>query len=283
MSRLALTEVKFSWGIANVLVSAGTNTIQITSGPTTDVITLPEGFYTPKELGIIIQATWNAAYPGDEIVLTYLESQGYYTLESLVAAPNNIIAIAPNPAITSNTKQLFDIMNWAFGSQTANTTTKNTGIVNLRWTDYVDIVCNQLTYNQDLKDTSSQRVVSDMLCRVYLDESVPSDASYMAEFLDSIPYQVDPAPPPPYSPVPGADILRTPLVGYGGRNNGCRPFVIYRQFATPKYINWNRIQPVGQVQFEVLDDQGRCLADYIPANIQIPPNDWNITLLASEQ
>ncbi len=46
MSRLALTEVKFSWGIANVLVSAGTNTIQITSGPTTDVITLPEGFYS---------------------------------------------------------------------------------------------------------------------------------------------------------------------------------------------------------------------------------------------
>jgi hypothetical protein len=296
LSRLALTEVKFNWNLPNVLVATGTNTIQITSGAVTALVTVPEGFYTPKELGIYIESSWNTDNSGSPILLTYLESQGYYTLQANIATPNDLIAIAPNPAITTNTKQLYDMMNWAPGSQIVNRTTKNSGIVNLRWTEYIDIVCNQLTYNQDLKDTSSQRTVSDMLCRVYLDESVPSDASYMAEFSDDIPYQVNPIPPPvpfpapkptplwePYVPVPDADILRTPLVGYGGRNNGCRPCVIYRQFATPKYINWNRVQPVGQVQFEILDDQGRCLADYIPANLRIPQNDWNITLLASEQ
>ena len=270
LSRIALTEVKYPWNLPNVLVAAGTNTIQITSGATTALLTLPEGFYTPKFLATAIETEWNTAYPATPINLVYVASQGYYTLET--DPSGGLIAIAPNPAITSNTKQLYDMMNWAPGSSTVNVNKKNSGIVNLRWTEYIDIVCSQLTYNQDLKDTSSQQIVRDMLCRIYLDESVPSDATYMDDLQTFI----------AADPTLGSD-YDTQLVGYGGKNNGCRPFVLYRQFQTPKYIKWSKIQPVGQVQFEVYDDQGRCLADFIPANLRIPQNDWCITMLASEQ
>lgn len=275
VSRLALTEVRFNWNLPNVFSSAGTNKIQITSGNQTSVLTLPTGFYTPKTLGIYLNTTWNNTYPNNKLNLSYLSDQGYYVLQD-VSGQN--IAIAPDPGNTSNYKQLYDIMNWAPGSQTVNTTPKNSGIVNLRWTDYIDIVCTQLTYNQDLKDTTTQPSAQDMLCRIYLDESVPSDASYMTDFTVSQEWDIDPPPP-----IPTQNQYRNDQPGYGGKNNGCRPCVIYRQFVTPKYIKWSRIAPIGQVQFEVYDDQGRCLADFVPLNLLVTQNDWNITMLASEQ
>jgi hypothetical protein len=48
------------------------------------------------------------------------------------------------------------------------------GVANLRPTDYIDVVCSQLTVNQQLRDSSSSPVSRDMIARIYLDESVPS-------------------------------------------------------------------------------------------------------------
>lgn len=48
------------------------------------------------------------------------------------------------------------------------------GVANLRPMDYFDVVCNQLTINQQLRDTSSASNTRDMIARIYLDESVPS-------------------------------------------------------------------------------------------------------------
>jgi hypothetical protein len=266
LSRIALTEVRFPWTLPNISADAQTNTIRLGTTTNTDTITIPDGFYTPKELAAKITSVWNALYAGDTIQMVFASIDGVFRFAANSGLP---VSVSPNPAITTGFKQMYDLMNWSSAASSA--VLKISGVPTLRWTDYIDIVCNQLTYNQDLTDTSSQTSVRNMLCRVYLDETMISDASYM----DISGTSVNNASPPIST--------FTALVGYGGKQNGVRPCIIYRQFVTPKYINWNRIQPVGQVQFEVYDDQGRCLADFIPATSQLAGNDWNFTLLASEQ
>jgi hypothetical protein len=270
LSRIALTEIRFPWTLPNVSLAAGTNSITITQGAVTDTITIGDGFFTPVELAAQITTVWNALHAATPIAMTFLGGDGYFALTSSPPGAADV-AIAPNAAITTGYKQLYDLMAWPSPSSTTPAATQFSGVTSLRWTDYIDIVCSQLTYNQDLKDTSSQKIVRDMLCRVYLDETMISDASYMNN-LNTIVTTTDGTP----------STITTPLVGYGGKQNGVRPFILYRQFQTPKYIKWSKIQPIGQVQFEIYDDQGRCLADFLPAEYT-PSNDWNITMLASEQ
>jgi hypothetical protein len=71
--------------------------------------------------------------------------------------------------------------------------------------------------------------------------------------------------------------------------NAVRPFILYRQFSTPKQIKWLPNTPVGQVQFDIYDDQGRSINELLlSANAgQVAPRyavacDWNATLLVSE-
>jgi hypothetical protein len=77
---------------------------------------------------------------------------------------------------------------------------------------------------------------------------------------------------------------------------GCAPTVIYRQFQTPKMINWNSAgkayQPVpGVLKFEVFDDAGAnlgemCSSAVLPSlstNAKNPEyTDWSATILVSE-
>jgi hypothetical protein len=73
--------------------------------------------------------------------------------------------------------------------------------------------------------------------------------------------------------------------------NGVSPFVIYRQFPYPKQIRWNNKMPIGNLTFELYDDQGRNIQDLW--NSAYPPATpeglayansfvWNATMLISE-
>jgi hypothetical protein len=117
---------------------------------------------------------------------------------------------------------------------------------------FIDIVCTQITNNQSLKDNSSSIVNRDMLCRLYVaDPSAPS-------VIDPKSSTFCPA--------------------------GCMPFNIYRNFSTPKYIQWLPNQPVpGVLKFEVYSDDGSLLTS-LDTNSENGYNrtDWAITLLVSE-
>ncbi len=149
------------------------------------------------------------------------------------------------------TKQLFDVLGFS-NTNTSHTTEGVGGSTFAQSIRYIDIVCSQLTYNQALKDTMSQQVSRDTLCRLYVADPVT-------------PADVD-ASSPDFTP------------------SGTVPFTIVRQFDTPKYIQWTPNQPIGgSLKFEVFDDTGRNLSDYIPFP-DISPNmiDWSMTLLVSE-
>jgi hypothetical protein len=243
------------------------------------------------------------------------------------------------------------------------------GIPNLRPMDFFDLVCNQLSYNQDLKDSTSAPLTRDMISRIYLDDSVGSQSIFntniysntanthsitgiSANNLDEVIFNVSDirqytagsqavigglvgATSPPavpltnwnttveiinvvagvgntgtisviYPVVPGGvptvftdatitsyaqTSFSTPQTTWDDRVNGVSPFVIYRQFPYPKQIRWSNKMPIGNLTFELYDDQGRNIQDLW--NSAYPPATpeglayansfvWNATMLVSE-
>lgn len=111
----------------------------------------------------------------------------------------------------------------------------------LRLYRYIDFVSPQLTYNQDLKDNSTAPLVRDVLSRWYFDEDVP-------EQRDSLGYPI--------------------LMGY-------EAFRRRRLFNPPKQIKWDSKQPLGNMAFQVFDNNGNLLP-------QSQDSNWLMTLQMSE-
>lgn len=120
--------------------------------------------------------------------------------------------------------------------------------MDLRAIRYLDFVSAQLTYNQDLKDSSSQQstaatpqgAVRDVLARWYMN-------------YDN----------------------QTRVDGYGfAIYMGYEAFNLRRIFNPPKQIRWENIQPIGNISFEVYTDTG-VLAPMTYSN-------WLMTLQVSE-
>lgn len=93
------------------------------------------------------------------------------------AGTATVNATSTYPNISLSSRQLFDMLNLAYAS--AYRSVVNTGALNLRATDYIDVVCSQLTQNQGLRDSSSLPNTRDILSRIYLDEPVPSQSPIM--------------------------------------------------------------------------------------------------------
>ncbi|NDD53893.1 hypothetical protein EBZ39_08430 [bacterium] len=263
-TRVAVSDINFPWGIPNINVKTNRMNVAWDGGAPVE-ITLTPGFYTPAALAAAVQVAVRALGGGVPLA-AFTIVYGLDNIPRFSYATNNPArSIAFTPITTNSasynydltyTRQLFDLM----GLDDTNgffSTTAVSGTTYCQAIRYVDIVSPQLTYNQALKDTMSQPVARDVLCRVYLGE--PAGAQ---------------------STVPPSSATFCPP--------GCAPFTIYRQFATPKYIQWMPNQPVGgAVQFRVFDDQGQILTPsldvggvfYDPLRSRL---DWSMTLLVSE-
>lgn len=112
---------------------------------------------------------------------------------------------------------------------------------------YIDFTSSQLTYNQDLKDTSTTLFARDVLCRWYFSWDNPPA-------LDGYGFPI--------------------LMGY-------TPFVARRLFNPPKQIKWDPAQPVGNLAFQLFGNN-----PYNPSNLPIAQQDaqtnWLMTLQISE-
>jgi hypothetical protein len=109
-----------------------------------------------------------------------------------------------------------------------------------RFTRYIDIVSPDLTYAQDVKDSSTQQKDKNVLVRWYLDWD-----DSQSGLLDGF----------------GFPILQ-----------GCRPFSQRRLYNPPKQIRWEPNLPIGNLSFEVYGDDGNPLestAEFLAA-IQNP-------------
>lgn len=95
--------------------------------------------------------------------------------------------------------------------------------IDLRPARYIDIVCSQLTNNQSVKDASTSDHVRDVLCRWYFDYD-------NATPVDAYGYPI--------------------LMGY-------TPFFLRRLYNPPKQIQWQANIPIGQLFFQLYNNNGQ--------------------------
>lgn len=291
-TRLGLTEVSFDWGVPNI--NPKTNRINVNWLNTSNnisgsaMIGLFEGqgtFATPYEIALEMTSNVVAANVAlTDFEILYGESNvgsGYPAFRYTSGSPtisvwftplsnNNINASSPTyypyPEVT---KQLFDLLgftqaNSIFSNPSGGIEYTPGTATYAQATQYIDIVCSELTYNQPLKDTMTQQIARDSLCRLYL-----GDANGFGNNTLKC-YDSNFCPP------------------------GCRATTIYRQFQTPKMINWTPNQPVpGSLRFQVYDDAGANLGLMCgetnlsggavnQANTQADFLNWRATLLVTE-
>lgn len=264
-TRLAVTEINFPWMIGNITAATSimSGTFKDGANPPVDFqidISTDIGFLRPSEIASIIETlvqAEDASLAG--FTMTYGTIPGVTaTYPYFVYNTNSTgVTIAFNPLAYStsfdypNTQiQLFNVLGFDFLNTQLNETavSKVTFCQSIR---YVDIICSQLTYNQALKDTMSQPIARDTMCRLYIGDGPYTGTSTLA------PSDPDYCPP------------------------GCAPFTIYRQFTNPKFIRWLPNQPVqGNLRFQVYDDSGVLLSSSDSA--EGTGQNWSMTILVSE-
>jgi hypothetical protein len=287
-TRLGVSEVVFPWVIPNINLQ--TNRIKLNYNvngipqPAVTIELLP-AFYTPAQLAAELQLQIQLADAteldqslvryGQSIILpgpftaTGIPSFEFLfsgTAGNLITASFEPMTYQPNPTLPyfyefNEVRQLFNLLGLnSVNSPTAGRNPIFGAVTLCQSTRYVDIVCSLLTYNQSLKDTTSQPIARDMLCRVYLGNTNQ---------------KMDVAPEDPLFAPPGT-----------------RPTVISTMYSTPKQIQWTPNQPVSSgLTFQVYDDNGVILDSLFPTlsgtNTQAEYNlsadvNWSMTILVSE-
>ena len=260
-TRLAVTEIVFpTMAIPNISETTQDIIVQYlpSAGTATNyTLTLDIAYYKPHDIATALQAKIRLidASLNATTVEYGLDAAGNPSAQFYYATTNATqIAFLPLPynsgtyPYPNTTRQLFDLLGFGTLNQTLSVNGYS-GSTNCQGTAFVDIVCSQLCYNQALKDTSSQNIVRDSLCRLYL---VPDSYNNTLE-----PNDPDYAPP------------------------GTVPTVIYRNFTTPKQIAWVPNQPIGQLSFQVYDDNGAILIPLLSTPVQ-NNIEWSMSMLVSE-
>jgi hypothetical protein len=318
ITRLALTEFVLPWNLPNVnninnkIIFYFQSTDPVSTVPFSSyTITIPPGWYDGTSLANMITQilgnsnTGSPLNPANANLYTWITNAGWQIFYT--ASIGNFIANSTvngalytfqfvpyvNPQ-TPNVKNVFDMMNWAFNGTLpisgGMAQYQSSGVSPMITTEYVDVICDQITYNQELRDSTSQPQFRDMLARIYLKSPLDGNQVPLTQyFVASSSYSTSiPTNAFPPTPVPtGASTSMFPAV------LGTAPFIIYRQFSTPKYVKWSGNQNIpGFMRFQLVDDQGNVLTSGPNPNLNPTTGgspffdynmpDWQMTLLVSE-
>lgn len=239
-TRLAVSEVVLDWCVDNISAGASNNTftVEIPVGSSTlqYTVTMPDGQYTVKQALDQLIALLNTAASPYVFSLTTDTYTGLKNLHLVTGSGslNNFRIYKGNLQTELNLKpSVYD-----------NDFPINCPLL-LPYT-YIDFVSNSLTYNQALKDATTNSITRNVLYRWYFaNDNVP-------QTLDAYGYPI--------------------FQGY-------QRFVIRRVLPFPKQIRWTSNQPIGQLQFQVFSSQGIVLS---AAEVADGEMEWSMTLLVSE-
>lgn len=258
-SRIAICEVRFPWAIPNI--SANNNLFYIYDivATTSYQIDVSVGFYTPTELIAAINTALDTALGAGVVVCSYDSTNQVYSFDSATIAfaigyvpfgdPENALDYYVNKASLMKTMG-FQLNQFGLPYGVAGGPVAGM-TTNTTYTDYVDICSNRLMMNTDVQDGTSANVASktSVMTRVFL-----ADESSLTT--------VEPI--------------------------GSRPFLIHRQFVTPKNTKWNPDQFIDYLDITVNDMYGQLIP--LPT-YTLPPGgtvvngsypDFQIVALASE-
>jgi hypothetical protein len=234
IKRASVTDIYFPWRTPNV--NQRNNIFQLRILGVDYYLTVPEGFYKPSELASQMQIIANGAAGFRTIA-----SQGITPVYTTAGQPWNITTnaigkftiVATDATFITETETdvkgyqsyLNQLMNFLVVPSTTPRSDFTGGIPSMAYTHYIDFVSTNLTKHQRLKDSLTQLNYTNIIYRLYLENS-----------------------------------LDMPLTN--DNFFGSRPVNIYRQVANPKYMMWNKNEMVSAVDIQLYDDAGELL--YIP-------------------
>lgn len=231
-TRVGTTEVVFEWTTPNISAELNNNEIVYYDEDIgfSETFTIPPGFYNVAEVLTYLfgptgelniytattGVTWDVVSPGN----------GTATVTASTTNPNGSHVVVGGPLM----KKLFPAGELVGNSLDLNVPVAPAGVsvntiaggIDLRPVRYIDIVCNQLTNNQAVKDASTAPIVRDVLCRWYFDYDNQAPT-------DQFGYPI--------------------LMGY-------TPFYLRRLYNPPKQIQWQTNIPVGNLSLQLYDDKG---------------------------
>jgi hypothetical protein len=250
-NRIAVGEVGLDWGIPNIAEWWGNNTLTIVNsgtGTTIGPVTLPDGFYTAvqclQQAAALINAEAITLGNALRLEVEFTGTDVKLVNTGVGVDPFYVVWVDGYDPPYALARQLFAT------AQLAGLTVQNTEITcfapRILGTTYIDIVSPQLTYNQALKDSTTDNFRFDVLYRWYFaDDNVPLP-------LEKMPFVYA-----ANAPAPAVQMLtetNLPIL------QGYTPFVKRRAIPYPKQIRWDAKQPIGQVGFQVYDDRGRIVS-----------------------
>ena len=235
-TRLAVSEVVLDWCVDNISQELSSNSITVVvSGVGALTVTIPDGQYTAKECMDAVILALNAS-PGLANTVFSLGTSvtGVKTLICKVNGNEEDFEIGDS--------NLAIYLNLEVNVQANNYPMKCPKL--LPYT-YIDFVSNSLTYNQALKDATTNTVFTNVLYRWNFawDQETAVDAY-------------------------GYPIYQ-----------GYRSFIARRALPFPKQIRWEPNQPIGQINFQVVGSDGVVVDPQKTNNGEF---EWAMTCLVSE-
>jgi len=248
-TRVGITEISFP--ITNPNVSGSTSLLAITWNDGTDHLEsfLEFGFFTPSEIAAALE-TEIRTYDASLAAATVTYGDGGDPFFNFKSNSGTTLLIEPviqpiAQGYNINQIQMFDMLGFTSKNNGASTSLISYATFFQKY-QYFDIVSTLLTGNQNLKDSTTSPIDRNILCRLYIDY----ENSYN---------------------VPASDPLFAPA--------GTTPITIYRKFPVPKFVQWDVKQPIGQLNFQVYDQDGVLLESFEGYGGM----DWKMSMLVSEQ
>jgi len=263
-TRIAPTEVCLDWCVDNLNQTNWANTTiefrpAALNGSNVSTITLGlvNGQYTTAQVlnDIVARFNANTTCVANNLILSTIQgSNGNYRGgEVSLQMFNSSNAAVQTYQIASRYPYLAQQLDLqGIDSNVSNIAQTAIGCPKLLPTSFIDIASPNLTYNQNLKDSTTALTSRDVLFRWYFADTVP----------------------------PPTDQYGYPIY------QGYKRFIQRREVAFPKQINWKPNQPIGQLAFQVLDDQGRVLPPSLigtgTSTANLSEMEWQMTCLVSE-
>lgn len=268
-TRITPNEICLDWCVDNINSYWGNAFINfqpqilnstIGSYPSTIQVNLPGGEYTVAQTLDFITASFNsnATATTNNLTLSTIQATngragGIVSLGMFqVSTPTNFLVPLSTVTATSSSGTPINLVPQLNINGNYYASTFTIDCPKILPTSYLDFVCPNLTQNQNLKDGSTALITNDIIYRWYL-------AWDSQEFLDEYGYPV---------------------------YQGYKRFIQRRPIAYPKQIRWENNIPIGQLAFQVLDDQQRVLPPQMLNNpssiVQKSEMEWQMTCLVSE-
>jgi hypothetical protein len=258
-TRIAPTEVNLDWCVDNInqywdnALLRFQPSLLAGAAISTINIGISNGKYTTAQAlkQTISSFNANATASTSQLTLSTIGAGGIFRGGEVSLQMFSTATITPYRVVDDNLAQQLDLQGRT-ATYVSSVSQTAIGCPKILPTSYIDFLSPNLTYNQNLKDATTSLTTNDILFRWYLAWDSP-------EPLDEYGYPI---------------------------YQGYKSFIQRREIPFPKQIGWKANQPIGQLAFQVADDQGRVLPPSLigvaTTTANLSEMEWQMTCLVSE-